>query len=293
MEKNIVYKNETIKTELMTPEKAKRLLKHNNNNRRVNRKNVNKYKKAIMDGKFIPTGDCITVDKYGNLLDGQHRLIAISETGVDVRVDIKYGVNPDVKYIQNTGRATTQTDKGDIFLAPLGIHSKMYPIISRTIGFFEHDGNFSKSKMEYHPEKIIQFATNEKHNDIVKKVGEHAKKNSNPFGNASFALTKEVILSLIDRSKAEAFFNAFYTHDCAKGSPVRALWMWIEKRNEKNKNARWGACGEEELDVAINIAWNAFIQNKELNKINVHKDGELRKVEALDINNNLQEYFQN
>lgn len=293
MEKNIVYKNETIKMELMTPEKAKRLLEHNNNNRRVSRKNVNKYKKAIIEGKFLTTGDCITVDKYGNLLNGQHRLIAISETGIDVKVDIKYGVDPDVKYVQNTGRATSQTDLGEIHFKRLGLHSKMYPVVSKTIDYFEHNGSFSKSKLEYHPKTVIQFATDAKHNDIIKKMAVHAAKKRNPFGNASFALTKEVIFSLIDRSKAEAFFNAFYEHDFGMGHPAHALWVWVENRKNTNKNARWGAAGEEELDIAINIAWNAFIQNKELKKINVHKDGELRKIEALDVNNNLQAYFQN
>ena len=294
MEKKIVYPKEKITMELMTPEKAKRLLEHNENNRKVNRNNVNKYKKAIVEGKFIPTGDCITVDKYGNLLNGQHRLIAISETGIPVNVDIKYGVNPDVKYVQNTGRATTKTDLGDIHFKPLDIHPKMYSIISRTFDYFEHNGSFTKSKLEHHPEKLIQFVTDEKHNDIVKRIGvKHASKKRTPFGNTSLALTKEVILSLIDKSKAEAFFNAIYEHDFGIGHPAHALWIWITKRNKTNKNARYAANGEEELDTAINIAWNAFIQNKELKKINIYKDGELRKIEALDINNNLQAYFQN
>lgn len=293
MEKKIVYPKEKITMELMTPEKAKRLLEHNENNRKVNRNNVNKYKKAIMEGKFIPTGDCITVDKYGNLLNGQHRLIAISETGIPVNVDIKYGVNPDVKYVQNTGRATTKTDLGQIHFGPLGLHPKMYSPVSKTIDYFEHNGSFTKSKLDYHPEIVIQFATDAKHNDIIKKMAVHAAKRRNPFNNSSVALAKEIILSLIDKSKAEAFFNAFYEHNFSIGHPVHALWVWVENRKVKNKNALYAANGEEELDTAINIAWNAFIQNKELKKINVHKEGELRKIEALDINNNLQAYFQN
>lgn len=293
MEKKIVYSKETIKMELMFPEKAKKLLKSNFNNRKINRKNVIKYKNAILNDEYNTTGDCILIDKYGNLLNGQHRLTAIVEANTPVVVDIKYGVNPDVKYVQNTGRATTQTDKGDIFLAPLGIHSKMYPVISKTIDFFEYGGKFSKSKMEYHPEKIIDFATNEKHNDIIKNVSKHASKKRNPFGNASLVLAKEVIFNIIDRNKAEIFFNSFYEHDFGKGDPIHALWTWVENRKNTNKNARWGAAGEEELDVAINITWNAFIQGKKLTKLKLYENDKLRKVEALDVNNNLQAYFQN
>jgi hypothetical protein len=69
--------------------------------------------------------------------------------------------------------------------------------------------------------------------------------------------------------------------------------MWVENRKNNNKNARWGAAGEDELDVAINITWNAFVQGKKLNQIRLYEDDKLRKVEALDINNNLQAYFQN
>lgn len=294
MEKKIVYSKETIKMELMTPEKAEKLLKSNFNNRKINRRNVIKYKNAILNNEYNTTGDCILIDKYGDLLNGQHRLTAIVEANIPVVVDIKYGVNPDVKYVQNTGRATSQNDLGDIHLKPFGIHSKMYPAISKTLDYFEHNGSFSKSKLEYHPKKIIEFSIDEKHIDMIKSIGAtHASKKRNPFGNASLALTKEVIFSLIDKSKAEIFFNSFYEHDFGKGDPIHALWMWVENRKNTNKNARWGAAGEEELNVAINIAWNAFVQGKKLNQIRLYENDKLRKVEALDINNNLQAYFQN
>ena len=106
-------------------------------------------------------------------------------------------------------------------------------------------------------------------------------------------MAKEVIFNIIDRNKAEIFFNSFYEHDFGKGDPIHALWTWVENRKNTNKNARWGAAGEEELDVAINITWNAFIQGKKLTKLKLYENDKLRKVEALDVNNNLQAYFQN
>ena len=289
VEPKVIYHNETIKMELMTPEKAMRLLKRNNNNRKICRKNVIKYKNAILKGNYIATGDCITVDIYGNLLNGQHRLTAIAEANVPVKVDIKYGCNPDVKYIQNTGKATSLTDKGEIFLKNLGIHSKMYPVICKTIDYFENKGKFSKSKLEYHPQDVVDFATDAKNNEILKKVSKHAAQRHNIFGNASLALTKEVIFNLIDEYQATIFFDKIYENSFLKGEPAHALWKWLENR-KKNNLSRWASGGEEELNLALNIAWNAFIENKTITKINLYKDGVLRDVTPHDVYGQLEKY---
>jgi hypothetical protein len=141
------------------------------------------------------------------------------------------------------------------------------------------------------PLKYVEFAKNEKHLNILKKVSKHAAKQRSIFGNARFVLAKEVIFRLIDDDKAEVFFESIYEHDFKKGEPAYALWKWLDARQNGNKNARWAGGGEEELNVAINIAWNAFIKGESLYKIVINSKDEIRKIEALDENNNLSNYL--
>lgn len=288
----VLYSKVCIKTILLTPEEASKYLERNNDNRPINRKNVNKYVKAIKEGTFVPTGDCILIDKYGNLLNGQHRLTAIVETGIPVYIDIKYGVEPDVKFIINEGRPTTTTDKGTMFLSKYDISPKMYAPIAKTIEFINNKGKLTKNKLDYSPYDIISFfENNEKSLNILRKISNHASQKKNPFGNASHALMKEVVFHIIDTEKAQEFFDSIYDCSFLKGTPTHTLWMWLNKRKENNKNARWGARGEEELDAAINVAWNAFIKGKTLEKIRIMKNGDLIKVDPIDVNGNLQKYF--
>lgn len=61
----------------VTPEEAKLLLQNNSNNRAIRQKRVESYAKDMINGNWNLTGQGITIDKNGQILDGQHRLSAI------------------------------------------------------------------------------------------------------------------------------------------------------------------------------------------------------------------------
>ena len=66
---------------IVTPEIAKEMLKHNPHNRNISKEAVQKYASDIREGRWEITGDSITFDTNGTLKNGQHRLMAIIETG--------------------------------------------------------------------------------------------------------------------------------------------------------------------------------------------------------------------
>lgn len=69
--------------EFITPTKAKELLTHNHVNRSVRERVVMAYRKDMEDGHWLMTGEPIQFSKAGNLLNGQHRLTALSHcTGI-------------------------------------------------------------------------------------------------------------------------------------------------------------------------------------------------------------------
>jgi len=74
------------------PASAQRLLESNRNNRNVYNANVRKMERAHVNNHWKYTGDPIRIDTNGNLLDGQHRLLAAMNTGTTLRVPVVSGL---------------------------------------------------------------------------------------------------------------------------------------------------------------------------------------------------------
>lgn len=81
--------------ELITPQRAKELLSKNKNNRPVNKRRVNALMNDISSGNWKVTPQGISVDKGGNLIDGQHRLEAVLRSNTAVPMIVAYDVESD------------------------------------------------------------------------------------------------------------------------------------------------------------------------------------------------------
>lgn len=78
--------------ETITPEKACDWLEYNYNNRPVARGHLHQLCGALTRGEWEFNGDPIRFAQDGTLLDGQHRLIAVSTTGVSIESLVIYGL---------------------------------------------------------------------------------------------------------------------------------------------------------------------------------------------------------
>ena len=72
----------TVGIELVTPQFAQEALRHNGNNRNLSKVRVDLYKKDMKDGNWSLNGESISFYDNGDLKDGQHRLMAIAESGL-------------------------------------------------------------------------------------------------------------------------------------------------------------------------------------------------------------------
>ena len=86
------------------PEEAMRLFENNKNNRAISDKIVKQYAADMRAGNWKETGDPIYIDINGNLLNGQHRLWAIIESGVTLRFHVIYETDDDAFATFDTGR---------------------------------------------------------------------------------------------------------------------------------------------------------------------------------------------
>lgn len=89
---------------------AKELLSKNKKNRQQKRDVVNFYKHQMVNGEWQENGEPIIVDINGHLKDGQHRCVAVLESGYSYKVPLIYNVQPDVMKTIDTGRNRSLSD---------------------------------------------------------------------------------------------------------------------------------------------------------------------------------------
>lgn len=101
----------TTSIEMVSPEYAKEILKGNVKNRALNARRVNALAAAIKRGEWMMNGDAVRISKGGRLLDGQHRLSAVAQSGETVEMLIIRGLDDSVfDTIDTGGRARGASD---------------------------------------------------------------------------------------------------------------------------------------------------------------------------------------
>lgn len=101
-----------IKTEIVdvTPELAKEWLKVNTHNRNIRPDERDVYARDMASGNWALNGEAIKRDWNGNILDGQHRLLAVVQAGVTVRMLVVSGLAPETQETMDSGMKRTYAD---------------------------------------------------------------------------------------------------------------------------------------------------------------------------------------
>ena len=81
----------------VTPDMASKWLKKNSNNRTVSKWLVQNYARQMRENKWQLYGEAIMFDTKGNLMNGQHRLLAVIEADATVPMAVGRGFPESVK----------------------------------------------------------------------------------------------------------------------------------------------------------------------------------------------------
>lgn len=100
----------TAKWERVGPEEAMKFLEENKLNRTLRDRQVRAYSADMKAGKWRKNGETIKVAHNGNLLDGQHRLWAIIESGCTLMFLVVRGLDPEDQATVDTGARRTYAD---------------------------------------------------------------------------------------------------------------------------------------------------------------------------------------
>ncbi len=94
----------------VNPDTAARWLGANGRNRNMRNATVAKYARDMTAGNWQFTGEAIKFDINGNLLDGQHRLMAIMQSGTTLPMLIVNGLPPESQDVMDSGDKRTAGD---------------------------------------------------------------------------------------------------------------------------------------------------------------------------------------
>ena len=83
-----------LKVSMIGPAEAAELLEANTDNRPVSDRHVQRIQRQIEAGKWQFNGDTIKIAKDRKVIDGQHRLFAIIESGVAVETAVVTDIDP-------------------------------------------------------------------------------------------------------------------------------------------------------------------------------------------------------
>jgi hypothetical protein len=99
-----------IEIETITPAKAKKMLELNICNRNLRPGRVNEYANEMTAGRWMETGQGIVFLEDGTVGDGQHRLWAIIQSGVTIKLPVARGVKAEAMGGIDVGAKRTVAD---------------------------------------------------------------------------------------------------------------------------------------------------------------------------------------
>jgi hypothetical protein len=192
--------------ELINPTTAERWLAENNHvNRAIRPRVVTRYAAEMASGEFPNTGESIIFDWDSQLVSGQHRLLAIVESGVTLSMVIVRGVDPAVRDVVDTGVKRTLADS-------LRLHGEVDSNnVAAAIGYF---WRYTQGKMRWpniRPSNIAALALLEEHPGLreATKVGSRLRRRLG--GSVGLYGALFYVFDYIDHDTAEEFVEQLTT----------------------------------------------------------------------------------
>lgn len=242
---------------IITPEMAARWLESNLNNRPISRTTIERYKRDMLAGLWHFTNAGIAFDVNGVMIDGQHRLIAISElpTGNGIAMNVTRGLAPEARYYIDQGRKRTPGNQ----LAMAGVKNYNHTAAGARLHLIREAGLLFKDskqrQMISSPQvqewvngnpALVELA-NQSHRDIIKNDAQ-----------PSVARAAFFSMAAISPDDAALFFSRLHLGaGLEEGNPILAL----RQRLETDRRIKRRRSDREQLGLLFE-GWNLWREGK-------------------------------
>lgn len=246
------------KVEKITPKLAEKYLEKNTNNRNINRNRVLQYAKDMQEGMWLFSGDPIKFSKSGEMIDGQHRLLAIIEAEKAFDFLVLRGLEEKVKETTDIGKPRNVSD----IMGFLGHKNTAVAASVLRLCCLHQDGMLATGVrgINVSPQEQVRFmeANPDIEADITFAVGTEISRTLVP----SVVGFMRFITRNIDQEKSDQFFHFLVNPPYKKNHPCTCL---METVNKMRLGLRRGGSLPRPLILALTIkAWNAFCLGKDI-----------------------------
>ena len=253
--------------ENITPEIAKEYLKHNIKNRKVKPKTVEAYARDIIRGKFATTHQGIAFDENGDLLDGQHRLLAIVMSDRPVTMMVTRGMPRDTICSVDRGITRSVRDVFSIEYEGANIDSNVITNQKIISGLSQLAAcNYATSSMKLSTEDIrrlyedFQAPVESVYNNIVSKIRASIR---SPMLSAAIA----AIQCGVSVDAVSKFFYIFFKDDVSgcDNYNIQAVLNW--KRQIDTAKMNKVSINSKKLYLGTQNAIYHFVNNTKVCKV--------------------------
>lgn len=246
---------------------AARWLKRNTNNRNVRQSVVARYRADMAAGRWPFAGDPIRFDTEGNLLDGQHRLTALSELeGVTLPLLVIRGLPAESQGVMDQGSRRTPGDQ----LGLRGVKDANHVAASIKV-FLTWQGGFlfrdSKAATAAITTPLIEEFVTHNPTDVA-NIGAMAtvvKQNDAP---PSVSGAAAIAFARVDALKAVEFFTLLARGAGTEGHPI----VTLDKRLQRHRREGIKVPARDNLAFFI-LAWNAWRDGRQMTKFQRPRGG--------------------
>jgi hypothetical protein len=249
--KTVTSAEPVAEVEEITPTIAATMLAANTKNRNLRGRLVEVYAKDMAKGAWQFTGESIKFAEDGSLLDGQHRLAAVVQSGCTVRLLVVRGLPAETQEVMDTGTKRTPSDA----LRLRGENNAV--IMSSVAKMILSEGG----KIRVRPST----------SDLIAVVEEDAtlrwviNNGLNGLGGLKRIITPAVLgyaywrLHAVDTFACAEFFSRLDSlTELTSGSPILAL----HRRLASHVRTSSGETSRREALAYIFMAWNAWRRNE-------------------------------
>lgn len=271
------YKNVISKVERITPEIARELLSRNTRNRQLYDSHVKYYMQMIEQGEWEMNGSSIKVAADGTILDGQHRLEAISRSGKAIDSLVVRGLDPETFKTIDTGKNRTYKDHLFIAgvegsdLAALASAARIIRNVDFSTGLYHHE------RHRLSPSEMIEFC--EKYPGIEQAMATLPPNIKKVIPRAMAGALK-YLFDMVDATASELFFERMASGaELKEGSPILALRNRIAQMQAARIALGSQAVRRQVIGYVVS-AWSAYKEGRTLTTMTYRPEWEI-KIEGL------------
>lgn len=258
-----------MKTEIktITPEMAIDLLKKNQNNRRLDTKQVDFFADQMIKNEWKLTGQGISIATDGRIIDGQHRLAAIAKSKKSLPMLIISELQFKTQNVYDTGKTRTASD---IFV----INKIKYAIvISAGIKIYY---SFLKNYKDTTQQNMLKL-TNEnifniyqKNSEIYDKIGQFAGSKEQKIIANSLVCGCCMYLIIEKNYHIEKVFDFFSQINSGMNVKNNSIIYFRNKIIQSQLNRKNITRGD--LVIFLIKLWNNYIKGKEIQRFIITSD---------------------